>query len=355
MIKSFYKSKYLFISFFCHLVLILFLLSKNEVVDRVKVEKFHEKNSYSEITFLTETTEMQSSAVSKRNKPHQIEVGALESRTEDRDAKLLYLSAKQKLNMSTRLTEPNLKISANDNVKSAKTGQFISVTELNPNKKIEKTNNPTHPEPTASKVSAVGTIRFKKESTPNSKPKRKADLHTKLLETREGFEPNNTSTLKNPLTGNERFEVPPAAAELTSALRKFNKKFAPKFESQQNTQYSARKMPKKNKSNKAFPRSHSNVEIKQTKRQCRLIKRQEKNDALDIREIQTQLQSSNITISNILNNGSSLKQNQISIASLLGSNFYTQSQNPGRTTNTIESLLNQHNLQSQFKDLFCEP
>ena len=355
MIRYLYKSKYLFVSFFCHLVLILFLLSKTEVVDRVKVQKLHEKNSYSEITFLTENPEMQSSAVSKRDKPNQIEVGALGSRTENQDAELLPLTAKQKLNMSTQSKEPNLKISANDNVKSAKLGQFLPITEPSPNKKIEKINNPTHLETAAPKMSAVGTIRYKKASTPNSEPKRKADLDAKLFETREGFDPSNTSTLKNPLTGNERSERPPTAKAITSALIKFNKKYIPKFESQQNTQYSAKKIPKRNKSKKVFPRSHPNVEIMQTKRQCRLIRRQKKNDALNVREIQTQLQSSNITISNILNNGSSLKPNQISIASLLGSNFYIQSQNLGKTKNTIESLLNQHNLRGQFKDLFCEP
>jgi hypothetical protein len=355
MIHSSYTSKYLFFSFFCHLVLILFLLSKTEVVDRVKVQNFHEKNGYSEITFLTENPEMQSSAVLKRNKPNQIEVGALGSRTENQDAELLPLTAKQKLDMSTRAIKPNLKISATDNVKSAKTGQFLAITEPNPNKKIEKTKKTAHSEKPVPKISAVEAIRYKKASTSNPEPKRKADLHTKLLGKREEFDPSNTSTLKNPLTVNKQTETPSAAKDETSALIKFNKKYIPKFESQQNTQYSAKKMPKRNKSKKAFPRSHPNVEIMQTKRQCRLIRRQKKNDALNVREIQTQLQSSNITISNILNNSSSLKPNQISIASLLGSNFYIQSQNLGKTKNTIESLLNQHNLRGQFKDLFCEP
>ena len=366
MIKYIDKSKYLFISFFCHLVLIILFLSETEVVKRVKVENFYEKKSYSEITFLTENTEMQSSAVLKRNKPNQIEVSALRSRTEDRDAELLPLdaellplllplTAKQKLNMLTQSKELNLKISANNNVKSAKMGQFLPITEPRPNKKIEKTKKTTHLETAAPKMSAVRAVGNKKTSTPDLEPKRKAVLHAKLSETREGFDPSNTSTLKNPLAGNERSERPPTAKATTSALIKFNKKYIPKFESQKNTQYSAKKMLKRNKSEKAFPRSHPNVETKQTKRQCRLIRRQKKNDALNVREIQTQLQSSNITISNILNNGSSLKPNQISIASLLGSNLYTQSQNLGKTTNTIGSLLNQHNLGGQFKDLFCEP
>ena len=198
MIKYCYKSKYLFISFFCHLVLIILFLSETEVVKRIKVENFYKENSYSEITFLTENTEMQSSAVLKRNKPNQIEVGALGSRTENRDAELLPLTAKHKLNMSTQSKEPNLKISANDNVKSAKMGQFLPVTEPSPNKKIEKINNPTHLETTAPMMSAVGTIRYKKASTPNSEPKRKVDLDAKPSETQEGFDPGNTSTLKNP-------------------------------------------------------------------------------------------------------------------------------------------------------------
>ena len=355
MISPSNNSKYLFFSFFCHLVLILFLLSKNEVVDRFKVQKFHEKNSYSEITFLTENTKMQSSKVLKRDNQHQIEVGTLRSQMEDRDAELLPLTAKQKLKMSTQSKEPNLKISATDNVKSAKTGQFLAITEPNPNKKMEETKKTAYSEKPAPQMSAVEAIRYKKASTPNPKPKRKADLHTKLSEKREGFEPSNTSTLKNPLTVNKQTEIPSAAKDVTSALIKFNKKFIPRVEFQKNTQYSAKKMPKRNKSKQAFPRSHPNVEIKQTKRQCRLIRRQKKNDALNVREIQTQLQSSNITISNILNNGSSLKSNQISIASLLGSNFNTRSQNLGKTTNTIGSLLNQHNLRGQLKDLVCEP
>ena len=354
MIRSLYKSKYLLVSFFCHLVLILFFLSENEVVDRVKVQRFYENNSYSEITFLTESTEMPSSAVLKRNNQHQIEVGALKSQAEDRDAELLPLTAKQKLNMPTRAIKPNLKISAIDDVKSAKTGQFLAITEPNPNEKIEKTKKTVHPAKPISKMSAVEAIRHKKASPTNPKPKSKADPHTKLLGKREGFEPSNTSTLKNALTVNKQTEIPSAATGLTSALIKFNEKFIPRVKSHKNTQYSAKKMLKRNQSKKAFPRSHPNVEIKQTKLQCRLIRRQKKNDALNVREIQTQLQSSNITISNILNNGSSLKSNQISIASLLGSKFDTRSQNLGKTTSTIGSLLNQHNLRGQLKDLVCE-
>lgn len=352
MIKYLYLSKYFLISFLSHLILIVLFLSGTEVVERVKIQKFYERKSFIEITFLTKSPEMQGSVFSDRNKPHQIEAGPLENPAKDYDTKLSLSNSKQKLEVLNRSIEPNPKNISNDNVKSAKKGPFLSISEPPLKEKIEK----SAPAVTAApEIPTVGPVRYKKISTPTPKPKMRADLHAKISEPRVRFKPSNSSTLKNPLTNNERSKNTPTAEKIATAILEFNKKFLPKFESSKDAQYSAEKMPKQSEKNKVFLRSYPNVEIKQTKRHCKLALRKKKNNDLNVREIQNQIQANKITIANILNNNSPLKSNEISISSLLGSNFNIPWQDPKRATNTIGSLLTKSNLQGQVRDLFCEP
>ena len=191
--------------------------------------------------------------------------------------------------------------------------------------------------------------------TPTPKPEVKPDFHTKNLATRNTVHTGNNTKPRYSLKRNLHQQNNTSANVTTKAVLKFNDEFISQLDVAKNTQFSARRMPKQNDRTDPLLSLSPKLSNDQEKRQCNLISRRKTRTEPNIREIQKQIQSRGMTISNILTYRSQQKMNEITISSLLASQLNTLSHNQQRASANIRFLLNTNSFSHYANYLVCEP
>ena len=190
---------------------------------------------------------------------------------------------------------------------------------------------------------------------PMSKPRMKVDFQRKDHLLSESFESGKNLTPQLATSSQSRDKNTEASEVETTEVLRFKHEFDPQLDLSKNAKFSIDEMLKHKKSPNPFQSSQPKDETGITKQQCKLVPIWETKKKINVRNIQKQIMSRSITISNILTNRSMQKSNEISISSLLASDLNTSSHNLQRQPHNIGFLMTSHSIQYPAENLVCEP
>ena len=348
-------SKYFAISFCSHAALIALLLSANGEADQGKTQHYGENNIVIDmIPIIQGTVNLDDAAARKDtlNPPETTFPSSPDRRVNlnsvlankkqklkihpyDKSSPVINATGGSKTSPQLKPTNPNYVSPPGENFTAIKTHTFVEAEVLN----MDKTQ----------------TVPFIETLTPTPKPEVKHDFLVKNLASKTRAQTNTTKKPKYPLTSNLRQQNTSSAKARTKEILQFNNEFMSQLDSTKNVQFSAKPMPKQNHNNDPSISLGPNFIKDQANRQCKLIPRQKTGLEPNIREIQKQIQSRGVTISNILTYRSQQKVNEITISSLLASQLNMPAYNQRRASANIRFLLNTNSFHDYGKDLVCAP
>lgn len=348
-------SKYFVISFCSHVVLLGLFLLESGVENRSTTEHFYQANIVFETIPPIESTAKQNRSSLKRPEVYQPETNPLSTPNEYQKADLTFTTPNQNVKTSSESVKLSVKRNASDNNKSVTTRPILSISAPPPNEKLIAMKTPDFAGTALPHSATTEAVRYRETLTPTPKPKVIYDSRSKNRLENVKVEPSNSSTFKYPLTSHSLDKNTAIAGAATSAILRFNNELMPQLGLPKNVQFSANKMVRQEISDNLSLSLNPRTQTYQGRQQCKLIPKQTTKSELNIRKIQNQIKSRNITISNILTHKSLLKPSEISISSLLTSDRNTTTHHLQRPIDNIAFLLTTNSFQDFSKDVVCEP